>query len=348
MRIFSRYKNLSNEKTLVHQLNALNQEMDLLQIQLNKVNQLLNDTIAEKCKQELIHGNQNNNNNKNNNSNNQPKTPSNTVRDQSNSLYRASLVPVVGSLNGNSNSDQKSIWKSSSPMQKRTIIQQQNLDSSNEDYQQIHKPKLKSIHQITAQTSSKMSNNSYLSNQNQYYNNNSNNNENTNGSILNLNTMSKSIDSLNMQNNSNNINSNNNSILTNKLFNGSSSGGAFNPTGSGSKKTALLDLNDDKNNEIPISFQPVNFTNSRPKQLNGLQQPSTINISGLVNQQMTSSFVQKGSNFKRDVIAEKKRSSIGKYPNYVVNLAFDFDYDPFIVILFIFYNLKECSTKNIK
>jgi hypothetical protein len=317
MRIFSRYKNLSNERTLVHQLNALNQEMDLLQMQLNKVNQLLNDTIAEKCKQELIHSNSSNSN-KSNNYSNQSKAPSTNSKDQSNSLYRASLVPVVGS-----NSDQKSIWKSSSPMQKRNIVQQQSLDSSNEDYQQIHKPKLKSIHQITSQTSSKMSNNSYLTNQHQYClnnnNNNSNNNENTNGSIINLNSMSKSIDSLNMHNSSNNI-TNNNNMLTNKLFNGSSNG-AFNPTGSASKKTALLDLNDDKNNEIPISFQPVNFTNSRPKQLNGLQQPSTINISGLVNQQMTSSFVQKGSNFKRDVIAEKKRSSIGKYPNYVVNLV---------------------------
>jgi hypothetical protein len=324
MRIFSRYKNLSNEKTLVHQLNALNQEMDLLQVQLNKVNQLLNDTIAEKCKQELLHSN-NTNSSYNNNSNNHSKTSSNTSKDQSNSLYRASLVPVVGSLNNNNNNEQKSIWKSSSPMQKRNIIQQQNnLDSSNEEYQQIHKPKLKSIHQITAQSSSKMSNNSYLSNPHQYHLNNNintNKNETTNGSIINLNLMSKSIDSLNMQNNSNNINVNTNSMLTNKLFNGSSNG-AFNPTGSSSKKTALLDLNDDKTNEIPISFQPVNFTNSRPKQFNGLQQPSTINISNLVNQQMTSSFVQKGSNFKRDVIAEKKRSSIGKYPNYVVNFVF--------------------------
>jgi hypothetical protein len=59
MRIFSKYQNLSNEKTLIQQFNALNQEMDLLQLQLSKVNQLLNDTIAEKCKQELIYQQQN-------------------------------------------------------------------------------------------------------------------------------------------------------------------------------------------------------------------------------------------------------------------------------------------------
>ena len=55
MKIFSKYKNLSSEKTLVQQFNALNQEMDLLKLQLTKINQLLNDTIAEKCKQELKH-----------------------------------------------------------------------------------------------------------------------------------------------------------------------------------------------------------------------------------------------------------------------------------------------------
>ena len=47
MKIFSKYKNLSSEKTLIQQFNALNQEMDLLKLQLTKINQLLNDTIAE-------------------------------------------------------------------------------------------------------------------------------------------------------------------------------------------------------------------------------------------------------------------------------------------------------------
>jgi hypothetical protein len=53
LRIFSQHTNLSNEKALIQQFNALNHELDLLKIQLNKVNQLLNDTIVEKCKQEL-------------------------------------------------------------------------------------------------------------------------------------------------------------------------------------------------------------------------------------------------------------------------------------------------------
>lgn len=55
MRVFSRYKNLSNEKFLIQQFNTLNQEMELLQSHISKANQLLNDTIAEKCKHELIH-----------------------------------------------------------------------------------------------------------------------------------------------------------------------------------------------------------------------------------------------------------------------------------------------------
>ncbi len=53
LRIFSQHTNLSNEKALLQQFNALNHELELLTIQLNKVNQLLNDTISEKCKQEI-------------------------------------------------------------------------------------------------------------------------------------------------------------------------------------------------------------------------------------------------------------------------------------------------------
>ena len=55
MRVFTKYESLSNEKSLIQQFNALTQEMDQLKLQLNKVNQLLNDTISEKCKQELMH-----------------------------------------------------------------------------------------------------------------------------------------------------------------------------------------------------------------------------------------------------------------------------------------------------
>lgn len=112
MRIFSKYKNLSNEKFLIQQFNALNQEMDLLQSHLAKVNQLLNDTIVEKCKHELMHEqhqiqqqvttsahrNVPTSNNTSNSSNGtamqqqqQPQTPE--IENKS-SLFRASLVPV--------------------------------------------------------------------------------------------------------------------------------------------------------------------------------------------------------------------------------------------------------------
>jgi len=53
LRIFSQHSNLSNEQALIQQFNALKNEVELLKMQLCKVNQLLNDTISEKCKNEL-------------------------------------------------------------------------------------------------------------------------------------------------------------------------------------------------------------------------------------------------------------------------------------------------------
>lgn len=88
MRIFAKYKNLSNEKFLIQQFNALNQEMDLLQTHIAKVSQLLNDTIADKCKHELIHEQQH--------SRGAERATSNSTAEvmEKSSLFRASLVPV--------------------------------------------------------------------------------------------------------------------------------------------------------------------------------------------------------------------------------------------------------------
>lgn len=55
--------------------------------------------------------------------------------------------------------------------------------------------------------------------------------------------------------------------------------------------------------DLQTSFQPVNFTNNRPKQ----QQNSAIN-QNIQNQ--TNKMIRE----TRDFIAEKKRASIGKYP----------------------------------
>lgn len=126
MRVFSRYKNLSNEKFLIQQFNTLNQEMELLQSHISKANQLLNDTIAEKCKHELIHEQQQQQQQNRVSSTtimatsttqingggttpteatstaNNGQQASNAAAANKASLFRASLVPVgVGGLNLN-------------------------------------------------------------------------------------------------------------------------------------------------------------------------------------------------------------------------------------------------------
>jgi hypothetical protein len=166
-------------------------------------------------------------------------------------------------------------------------------------------------------------------------------------------------------NNNNNNNNQNGSGAFNAVkkpsndsnSNGSGNGGNINNVGG----TSTPQDNTDK--EIQIMFQPVNFTNSRPKQFTPMsqqqqqhQQPGQYleqmqhhmhlqiqqqmmqQQQQLMQQQMqqqlqqqqqqqqytnpNSAFTMKNpSNFKRDIIAEKKRSSIGKYPhnngNYV-------------------------------
>ena len=123
MKIFSKYKNLSNDKTLIQQYNALNQEMDLLKLQLTKINQLLNDTIAEKCKQELKHHQKINN-------------PKPNVE----SLFRADLVPtgMTTSNLGESLKSPSSVWKMSTPPNKQTSSSIENLTKNNQvNYSQL-------------------------------------------------------------------------------------------------------------------------------------------------------------------------------------------------------------------
>ncbi len=75
-------------------------------------------------------------------------------------------------------------------------------------------------------------------------------------------------------------------------------GSAFNMT----KKSTV-------NDELEKSFQPISFCNNRQKQHPPLQQPSTGMSQTL--QQQTNRVLKE----TRDFIAEKKRASIGKYPN---------------------------------
>lgn len=272
MRIYAKFKNQVTEKILVQQLNALNQEMDLLQIQLNKVNQLLNDTIAEKCKHELFYAQQKQQVLRNTN---------NGVNSDSNTLFRASLIPVGGGANKSSNQimsnsferdsklpppavNSSSIWKGqqaqNSPLNTFKKLNGPNFGSidnlsndsfgthinyqpamMNKQYQQAYHNQ----HHFQQQQQQQQSSQPYM-------------NMNTSGKLDNV--MSKSIESIYSPT--------------------KSKSGAFKPT--------LLDAND----EYQSSFQPVNFTNNRPKQV----QQTKVNV----------------PNFKRDVIAEKKRSSIGK------------------------------------
>ena len=103
--------NLSNsdKQPFMHQLNVLNNEMDQLKLQLNKVNQLLNDTISEKCKQELIYTQQ---------QQQQQNFVNFSSRSDNGNLFRASLIPVGINSNNNNESaksvNSSSIWKNGS------------------------------------------------------------------------------------------------------------------------------------------------------------------------------------------------------------------------------------------
>lgn len=303
MKIFGKYENLSNEKTLIQQFNTLTLEMDQLKLQLNKVNQLLNDTISEKCKQEIIHTQQQTQaqqqqvqqqNYSSHNNYMQHSGINSTFNSKSDNgnLFRASLVPVGATNNSLVNGDTKSvssIWKlSNTPMNelpKKNLnnngVQFSSIDNladeyvnkyKNNNYAQLETPQLKTHKQYRSSM--------YNPNHHYYYLNNIENSIKNNKLDHNI---SKSIDALYSSETQN---------LPNELNNGVSN--------HAQKKTALLDLKDDYK-ELPVKFQPVNFTQSRPNQ-NGS------------NQQQPSQPKVVRDNFKRDSMAEKKRASIGKFP----------------------------------
>ena len=267
----------------MQQFNALTQEMDQLKLQLNKVNQLLNDTISEKCKQELMHTQQ-----QQNKSNYMQQNTSNAnfnSKSDNGNLFRASLVPVG---NGSSNpliGDTKSvssIWKTSNSPGKQQVqkkistngVQFSSIDNLADDYldrkinnyAQLEMPRVKQ--NGNPQYRSSM----YNPNHHYYY--------------LNNELQKSKLDS--------NISKSNDALYSdpNRNFFNESANGAFNYP---PKKTALLDLKDDYRD----SFQPVNFTQNRPNQNGQNQQPQPKGLR---------------ENFKRESIAEKKRASIGKFP----------------------------------
>jgi hypothetical protein len=138
-----------------------------------------------------------------------------------------------------------------------------------------------------------------------------NNNANGGNKLESSNSMSKSIDSIYSPSSSSSKN------LTGN--------GAFNPPVKQQQQQSK-DLPGSEVVDAAASFQPVNFTQNRPKQINVVHHPasgstSTAAAAGgsqfqqMGNLQQSQNFVVKASNFKRDIIAEKKRSSIGKFPN---------------------------------
>ena len=134
MKIFSKYKNLSSEKTLIQQFNALNQEMDLLKLQLTKINQLLNDTIAEKCKQELKHNQQ------------QFDLKNKKTKNDLESLFRADLVPTGNtSIIATSSQLQNETMKLNTPVKNNNCNSIENLTNnqrnSTQNYSQLLTPK---------------------------------------------------------------------------------------------------------------------------------------------------------------------------------------------------------------
>lgn len=297
MRIFSKFQNLSNEKSLIQQFNALNQEMDLLKLQLGKVNQLLNDTISDKCKHELIYQQQH--------QSNQNKSQSSV--NESSSLFRASLVPVGNLTNSFTINDTKSssIWKLNSPSlsQHSKPNNQSNSHFSSTDNLLGQSNNYQSRPNLTQAKST------YHAHHHQYY---LNSNSSSNTKLNEANFISKSIDSIyspgSSTTSSNKLNANASSINNSNGFSAFNSINTSSNNLNQTKKTALVDMNDDCNRQD--SFQPVNFT-SRPKQLNSSSQ-----------QQASTTYVPaRGQHFKRDFIAEKKRSSIGKCPqNYYVTI----------------------------
>ena len=215
MKIFSKYKNLSSEKTLVQQFNALNQEMDLLKLQLTKINQLLNDTIAEKCKQELKHHQQ------------QLEFKSKKDKNNAESIFRADLVPI-GNVMTSSNMRENEQLKSPSTLWKLNTSSKQS-SNSNENLTNIQKNT--SIHnysQLLTPKSNPLNKSNNFNPNHHYYC--LNNDSYAAKPITNLkmdSNISKSIDSIYTPPSSLNSNNNNNSNSNNNQNNLTSSLGKF-------------------------------------------------------------------------------------------------------------------------
>lgn len=313
MRVFTKYENLSTEKSLVQQFNALTQEMDQLKLQLNKVNQLLNDTISEKCKQELMHSQQS--------FQQQQQQANNTTvnnfnsRSDNGNLFRASLVPVGMTqqqqqqnqnqnplVNGNDTKSVSSIWKmSNSPgklqQQPQQVTKKQQFSSidnlsAEDNYQHYQKYKGNNYAQLETprlrnQSNGMMSHQQYRSsmyNPNHHY------------YYLSANEQSaKKKASSNLEHN---VSKSIDALYSSGLNSECNVGAGNSYAGAG--------------RELPVTFQPVNFTQKQPK-------------------------VQR-ENFKRDSVAEKKRASIGKFPqNLNVSLYFHRFYKKISPVFSIFY-----------
>lgn len=291
MRLLNKYENFSaGETTLMQQLTALNQEMDQLKLQLNKVNQLLNDTISEKCKQELIYTQQQQQNSTQNYM--QMKAQNFNSKSDNGNLFRASLVPI-GATNPNigDSTSVSSIWKTSnSPGKQQKLnngVQFSSIDNLADDYSSSNKYKGNNYAQLeTPRVKQQYRSSAYNPNHHYYYLNTEMQNSIKKNKLDH--NFSKSIDALY-------------SGANQKFMNESSNTGAFNYTQP--KKTSLVDNCKDDYRELPVTFQPVNFTQSRPTH-NGTNQQAPPSQPKVV----------RDGYFKRDSVAEKKRASIGKFP----------------------------------
>jgi hypothetical protein len=335
LRILSNYKNLSNEKCLIQQFNALSQELDLLKMHLIKINKLLSETITEKCKQELIHEQEQQQQLKcvdlhlNSGSvvNGRGLAGQHGSYTDSSNLFRASLVPV-GNINNSINvKSASSVWKLNSP----------NINNNKKSYETSGH--FNSIDNLSIKNSNPPLS-LPLTNQSSKFIGNISGKNSQNGSLANPNYNHAGNENYYYLKESNYIKANMLNGITKLDHNMSKSIDSLYPTTSSSspkhnkehrpishRKTALLDLEDHFNDtNYKSSFQPISFIPNHNNQSSKeifidrlqLHQPhqyqnQASSLNGPLNK--NSSIQTNGNNFKRETVAEKKRASIGKYPH---------------------------------